>query len=485
LATNGIDGSKADTLAHLQTIVNAYNAIVAAANGTAPVADTDIPALTAQQYANIGANIGAAASDPESLKLLNDAVGRKTAAGIDTVKEIENLARIANELQALVGTSPTPVTSSLTPAQLTELGITGVSDNNLASILTQLSKQTQPGATLDTLAELNALVSNTQAALNLIKDFAQDNTTSEALPDDGSSSQYTGDAGLNITVFANAGIVGVTAQNLRAIKDALATSAVTGAQADSKAKIEAIVNAYDAIRAAADGTLAALDADIPSLSKAQYAAIGVGNTTAGTATSLDINSLDDAKVLKLLNDAVGNRAVSHIDTVNEINNLGRIAKALQDVATGTDPSTLSPALTAADLTAMGLTGVTPANLPGVLKAIATGGGAGGGTGGEGMDTLQEIQAGIDATLAAVDDIRNFANDNSTSEALPDDNDPSQYIGHAGLTEADFTAAGVTGVNSSNLRSIQDALATSAVTGAKVQATADLQAVISRDRKSVV
>jgi len=353
---------------------------VAAADGVPPLSDSDIPVLSAQQYADIGVDVGAAASVGANLKLLNDAVGRKGSSGVDTVKEIENLARIANAIQAIAGGADVlSLTPALTPTDFQTLGVTGVTTDNLASVLTQIGKKTDDGSATDTIAELNALVSATQAALTLIQNFAQANASSEGWPDDGDSSQYTGDATLTAQVFADAGISGVTAGNLRSIKDALATPGIGAAQVRTQSAIQAVVDTYNAIRTAADGSPSASDADIAGLTSSQYAAIGLDATW--------VAMLGDVQNLKLLNDAVSGRSVTAVDTVNELNNLARIVKAIQDVAAGTDPTHLTPALTVADFIALGIQGVSNGN----LKAVLTGIGAAADDG-SASDTIAQLDA---------------------------------------------------------------------------------------------
>jgi hypothetical protein len=110
---------------------------------------------------------------------------------------------------------------------------------------------------LNTQAGLQTVVSEAINALAAIQAAAQDNTATATTP---SAAQY--DA---------LGVTGVTAQNLAAINDALNDLDVTGAQADTAAKVQAIVDGYNAILGNADGV--ANNATHPS--QANYAAVGV------------------------------------------------------------------------------------------------------------------------------------------------------------------------------------------------------------------
>ena len=74
--------------------MDAYNKILGEANGASGDATAADPIAT--DYAAIGADIGAAATDTENLALLNDVIGGKTAADVETPAEIAALAAIVN-----------------------------------------------------------------------------------------------------------------------------------------------------------------------------------------------------------------------------------------------------------------------------------------------------------------------------------------------------------------------------------------------------
>jgi hypothetical protein len=140
LASSPIVGTSADTTAEVQALVDAYNKILAEANGT--TADATPADPTAADYAAIGAGIGSAATDAEALGLLNDAIGAQTSTGVDTVAEINALAATADKvMNAAAGDSPTP-----NDAELTALGITGVTAGNLAAILAAIAATANDGS---------------------------------------------------------------------------------------------------------------------------------------------------------------------------------------------------------------------------------------------------------------------------------------------------------------------------------------------------
>ena len=119
LNSAAVVGTSVDTLGEVQAVVDAYKAILAEANDTANTAGNGTPDAnpasnpTAAQYAAIGVNLGSAttdaATDPETLGLLNAIVGGKQTADVDTVDEVQALATIANAIQLkAAGGTPSP-----------------------------------------------------------------------------------------------------------------------------------------------------------------------------------------------------------------------------------------------------------------------------------------------------------------------------------------------------------------------------------------
>jgi hypothetical protein len=256
LASAAVTGAKADTPLELQAIVDAYKAILAEANDTANTAGDTVadatPAAdpTAAQYATIGANVGAAATDADNLALLNDIVGSVQFADVDTIVEIENLARIANAIQTVAaGGTASP---ALTVEDLAKIGLdtTGVTPDSLTAVMAAIAAKDNGGGETDSLSELQVLlgaaVSKYTAAIDKIADYAETGASAPSLQD-----------------YIDAGVSGVTDTNLVAINSAI--NAQNGADnqigtvddrndADSAAKVQAIVNAYTAILGEANDT---------------------------------------------------------------------------------------------------------------------------------------------------------------------------------------------------------------------------------------
>jgi hypothetical protein len=434
LASTPVTGTNADTAPEVQAIVDAYKAILAEANGA--TADATPADPTAANYAAIGATLGAAASDAENLALLNDIVGNKTAAEIDTPAELTALADIVNRI-AQVAAGQTPATP-LTAADLAAAGLTGVTAANLPAVLAAIAATADDGSGIDSLAEMQAIangfiVIDPVAAQAKIAAYAQDNGAANPAP--------------SVADYTSAGVTGVDANNLAAINAALASTPVTGTNADTAPEVQAIVDAYKAILAEANGATA--DATPADPTAANYAAIGA---TLGSAAN---QAGSDAETLALLNDIVGNKTAAEIDTPAELTALADIANRIAQTAAGQTPTT---PLTAADLTAAGLTGVTAANLPAVLAAIAATP-----DDGTGIDSLAELQpiATAAAVTAAQAAIAAYAESNSGTA-------PSV---------ADYTAAGVIGVDPANLAAINAALASTPVIGTSADTQAETQAIV--------
>jgi hypothetical protein len=415
-AVDTLSATNVDSKAKLQTIVDAYNKILAEANGAAADATPGSNPL-ASDYAAIGANIGLAASNTTALGLLNDVVGNLATTAVDSIAEINAVAAVVDKvMNAAAGAPATLTLADYAVLGLPSTGSGAVTAVNLAAVnnaLTSAGGQSK----VDTYAELSALVT----AVATIVSYADDKT--QALP---TLAQYTA-----------AGITGVTASNLDAVNSAVDANAATGV--DTKAELQAIVDAYNVILAEANGSAADATPGV-NPTAAQYALIGA---TIGLASS-------NTAALSLLNEVVGNLASTAVDTVAEINAIAVVIdKVMNAAATGT-PATL----TIADCALLGLptTGagaVNPTNLAAINNAIAAAGGV------SKVDSYAELSA----LATAVATIVTYADDKT--QAAP--------------TLAQYTAAGITGVTTTNLEAINSAV--DANTSANVDTKPELQAIV--------
>jgi hypothetical protein len=414
-AVDSLAATNVDSKAKLQTVVDAYTKILAEANGSAVDATPGSNPL-ASDYAAIGASVGLAATNTTALVLLNDVVSNLTTTAVDTVAEINAIATVVDKVMNSAAGTP----AALTVADYALLGLAtsgsgAVTTANLAAVNNALASAGGQ-ASVDTFAELNGLVT----AVATIVNYAEDKT--QAVP---TLAQYTA-----------AGITGVSAANLAAINSAVDANAAAGV--DTKAELQAVVDAYAVILAEANGAAADVTPGVnPTV--AQYTAMGA---SVGLAAS-------NAAALRLLNEVVGNLTTTAVDTVAEVNAIAAVVDKVMTSAAGI-PATL----TVADYALLGLatTGagaVTATNLAAVNNAIASAGGQ------ANVDSFAELNA----LVTAVATIVNFAEDKT--QAVP--------------ILAQYTAAGITGVTAANLAAINSAVDANAALG--VDTKAELQTIV--------
>ena len=180
-----------------------------------------------------------------------------------------------------------------------------------------------------------------------------------------------------LSTYSTAGVTGVSSANLTLVNSYVA--ALTPAQSDSTAEVQATVDALAKLASIADAapnTGAALTA-------ADLTALGVSNLGNNPAKLSLLNSILDTMPLSSVNNP-GELAVL-IDLVNRM-----VGTALGEIVV--------PGLTAADFAALGLNGVTDSpnggNLSVIVAAVA-----GSGDNGTGVDTFAELAAVVDAAVA--------------------------------------------------------------------------------------
>jgi hypothetical protein len=154
LNSGPIDGNAVDTAPEIQTLLSAYKAILAEANGATPSTGT---ALTGTQYSSVGVTgVSGSAAAGNALFLLDDVVGNSAATDLDTVPELQAMADAAAHVLAAAGGSLAQATA-LTQTDLGALGITGVNAGNIAAIQAAL-QGTASNTLIDTQAELQSIV---------------------------------------------------------------------------------------------------------------------------------------------------------------------------------------------------------------------------------------------------------------------------------------------------------------------------------------
>lgn len=373
LDANSIGG--VDTKAELQAVVDTYNLILAEANGAASDG-TPGSNPTAAQYALIGANIGLASTNSVNLTLLNDAIGGLTSTAIDSIAEINDLAAAANAVISGAAGNAAP-----TLAQLAALGINGVTANNILAIQNAIAATADSGLQVDTMAELQAVVTTAANAAALSQTRIQNYASSNL-----NTAPTAGD-------YVNVGVTGVDASNLSAINSAVDALSSTGV--DTVFEIQALVNAYRTILGEANGALP----DATPLSNPtanDFLAIGasIGLASGGIESGNDLAS----SALALLDNSISGLNIAAVDTVAEINALGSAVDKVMNLAKlGTGATIPVGGLTMADLTLLGIDtslADTAAEVNAILRAIIDSADSG-----AGVNTIQALQALVNANAA--------------------------------------------------------------------------------------
>ena len=441
LAGANVGSVEVDTLYELQVLVNAYNGLLDLGDGVDNTPTANNPGFA--QYGLLGIT---GVRNNTHASLLGDVIDTKNKSDIDTVAKLQALAdAVSAVLDAAKGVS------GLTANQLNLLGLSNVSEDNLPAVFRAISNTADNGTGVDTWTELqnvvNVAVINATQSLAIVVDFAEQNTAGLSPTTAG----YVGTAP-TLTTYLNAGVSGITASQVRAINDALATQPVDGAHVSTTAKLQAVADAYLAVIGLADGF-----GNTPSHTSvlaSQYTQLGV--------SGLDPNASAAAHKITLLNDVIDRKVYADIDTVFEIQTLLDGVSTLLDTAAGGN------ALTLAQLSALGFDNVTVNTLPDVIAAIqATA------TDGSDVDTFAKLSAVISNRLVSIQNALNVISQFAQANVLPAPHIPSGVA----PTLDDYAAAGVHGVTASNLALINDALATNAVNEASVNTTLEIQALV--------
>ena len=425
-AVDAKTGRDVDTVAKLQDVVT--TAIGADAAAKAEVVEdiagnaNGIPA-TAAQINTIDGVDGAIDRVDYSDALAAGTYADRTKPTAEEIQAVVNAKNTADRVKATAeakiaayaddNTKPVPTVEDYADAD-----VTGVTAENLADVNAAVDATDAAG--VDTTEELQAVVDaatdaagKKEAALNKIKAYADDNTQPAPTVED----------------YTDAGVTGVTAENLVDVNAAV--DAKTGEEVDTDAEVQAVVDAaIDAAakKATAEAKIAAYadDNTKPAPTVEDYADADVTGVTA--------ENLDDVNAAVDATDAAG------VDTTEEIQALvdaaieaaAKKATAEAKIEAYADDNT-KPAPTVEDYVDAGVTDVTAENLDDVNAAVDA-------TDAAGVDTVEEIQALVDAAIAeevAQAKIEAYADDNT--KPAP--------------TVEDYADAGVTGVTAENLDAV--------------------------------
>jgi hypothetical protein len=242
--------------------------------------------------------------------------------------------------------------------------------------------------------------------------------------------------------YANAGVSGVTINNLGSINSAFAVISIS--DSDTTIKIQGVVTGYAAILPGADGQS---DNDI-ALTDAQFGALLLTNIDTAAKASL-INSIFD----KMNNVAV--------DTYAEIQDVADVVRDIFLTATGGQPQT---PLSVERLESIGLSGITSENLALVVRAIADSA-----DDATGVDSLSEIQSIVTQVRADQANALGVISGYDGANTVPSLNT--------------FTNAGITGVDATNIGIINQFLAVMPATA--TDSVSEVQALVDAVLKLMI
>ncbi|MDP4300757.1 hypothetical protein [Leptothrix discophora] len=338
LVEAGKTGVKVDRLQQVSDLVAGYDKVITYANGTA--ANDPASAPGAATYAAVNAVIGLAADATDggqaladrALRLLNEVVGSKAAAGVDTVRELNDIAAAVDHVMKLAAGD---TTAKVTSADLGQLGISAVtneltSEARFQDLWTAIAATDDQGSGVDTLDEIRALVTTRLGTIG----------PSEALATLRSYADGSGSAPLP-AVYDAAGVKNVGTVNVDAVNSAVA--ARTASDLSTVAAVQHLVDVYEQIRVAANGPGGA---DAADLTAPDFRDIGVnlGVLEQGTAEHV-------ARAIGLYNEVIEQQVFDGVNAVSDLNGLAVQVGKVFNTISGT--AAANP-LTYPDLVAMGV-----------------------------------------------------------------------------------------------------------------------------------
>ena len=386
------NGSK-DSTVEIQTVVNSLSLVLAQASRVGSVGATPV----ASNYAALGAATAAALST-SGISLLNNLLTYKSTSAFDSPAELNALAASVSIIQTSV--------NSATLDDFASLGLRGVTSSNLTTIQALVSAASL--GEKDSLGEIQLLID---------KAATVEATTSFANAVAGAPSVMAP----TVQNFVALGVTGVSGSNVSALNAAIRLAAGSanpaGSWLASPVAIQALVDA---------------------LTSAPIASISSYSGSGAAPTLTDFQSLGvvglKAATLPAVNAYIAALPQSATDSSAEVQSVVTAYSTLVTAIESNTPSKLS----VASLQALGVTGVTSANLPAIARAILAAGAAG-------VDTLTEIQSIVTTSISTVAD--------SVSDVV-------SYAVNPAIAPAlsVYTAAGLVGVSTTNKALVDAALA---------------------------
>lgn len=459
--------------AEVQNMVDAYYRILKQADGSTTT-NTDVyvdatndpsgagSTALASDYAKVGltkvdgsALTVANATNTKVVALLNDAVGRFDVTKVDTLAELGALEKAAENVFAISTGASYGSVSYTTDAEwvagLSALGLTGVTTSNITAIKAAMdAKDTaNDGAAVDTVAELQAIVSATRLdAFN--NDAAAIGSKSAATPtlaDLGALVSVNTNLSDSTLISLDSAVYWKTSNpvnGLSALNSALDTYSSTTAM--SGAQLTSIANAYGRVLQEADGSRT-LNTDVSKVDNSANADLTVADltslgvsflNTSGTATTL-------LSEQHLVLDAIGGLTSSAVDSVSELNDLAKAADNVVKQAaggTGINTVTYQDSEWVSALSSLGITGANTNNITAIKSSIAATADDGTADDGTAVDSYNELQSIV--SMVRIADYAAL----HTGYTLPTLEDYQALVATQG-TATDVSTYGLTAISSTN------------------------------------
>jgi outer membrane protein OmpA-like peptidoglycan-associated protein len=398
-----------DTNAELQALADSLTKLQTAANQN----DDNSSALTAADLATLGVT---ATMSPGLLALVNNGVDVAILSDIDSPAELSSLVALG---QALFTSAATGNVATLTVDDFARLGLTSVTEDNLAAVLALVRTSGADGSGLDSLEKINALIS---AA----------NNVAVAQAAIAKISQYTGGTAPAVSDYLSAGVTSFSPSLVGTVNSFMLNLSVT--QSQTLAQIQAASDSVNKLYALSDATP------------------GTGvNLASQDLTALGF-SVSSSIELALLNSILDRLPFSAVDSHQELAEIiTKVRKAIAAADSGT-------ALTIQDFLALGFANVTAEATTFLNQRIA-----GTANNGSGVDSFQELEALVLLALADAKQAESLA-------AITDFNGSNQAP-----ILADYLDSLITGVTSANLAIINSFFA--GVSPAASDTAQEIQAVV--------
>jgi len=337
LKTAGITGANVDTTGKVQAIVAACQLILDNAANKAAAPD-----LTQAQYELLGiTNI----DKPYEVSLLGNVIDSKNTTDVNTVQRVQDLA---DAVQHVMDGTPSQ-------AELTLLGVTNVTANNLKAIQAALASA-DDAKDLNTLTGLQGVVSKAASAYNTalakIQDYAQDNSKPAPSAQD----------------YKDIGIPGVTQDNLAAVNSKIDASDRAGTSSPALV-LQLVDDGIKAQQAALQKIADYADNNTtnPAPTVDDYKTAGIQGVTAANKdavnTSIANATREQADTVLEVQGRVNSATSGNADTSNAAK-LAALAKITAYADNGSNP-----APSAKDYQDAGVTGVTQDNLTAVNAKV--------------------------------------------------------------------------------------------------------------------